>query len=134
MAKGQFQHIRRNCSRKEDFTLHTEILKESFVAKGYNQDSLGNELQKVSAMNRNLLLAPKVKELGEVNLIEWAFITTFSSQYWCDNKIMKKRWQVLKNDRVLGLTLPDKPNVIFRRSNTLKDALAPSAVNPPPRS
>lgn len=47
------------------------------------------------------------------------------------NKIIKKHWQVLKSDNILGPKLPEKPNVIFRRNTALKDTFAPSSINPP---
>lgn len=46
---------------------------------------------------------------------------------------MKKHWKVLKGDRILGPVLPNKPNAVYRRKQTLKDMLAPSAIDFPPK-
>lgn len=46
---------------------------------------------------------------------------------------MKKHWKILKGDEILGPLLPSKPNIVYRRNLTLKDKLAPSAIDLPPK-
>lgn len=107
------------------------MLKGRFVEKGYDP-ILDKELQEVSLLNSSNLLAPKKRAEKSVGSgFEWFFITTFSSHYWWVNKIFRKHWQVLKCDKISGPTFPDKPKVLYRKNQTLKDLLAPSAINPP---
>lgn len=82
---------------------------------------MNQELEKVKNIDRSILLKPKTRESRENNPYEWTMVTTFSSQYWWINKIMKKHWQILKSDSILGPILPEKPNVIFRRNTAPKD-------------
>lgn len=82
------------------------------MEKEYDSRSLDKELQDVSLLNRKSFLAPKNKDMVNNNKFEWSFLTTFSSQCWWVNKIIRKHWQVLKSDKILGPKLPDKPNVV----------------------
>lgn len=45
------------------------------------------------------------------------------------NKTIKKHCQVLKDNKILEPKLPEKPNVIYRKTRTLKDVLPPSGLS-----
>lgn len=53
--------------------------------------------------------------------------------FWWVNKIIHKHWQILKCDKVLDPALPDRPKVLYRKNQNLKDLLAPSNIDPPPK-
>lgn len=38
---------------------------------------------------------------------------------------------ILKQDRVLGSFLPERPQFIYRKAPTLRDRLAPGVIDPP---
>lgn len=60
-------------------------------------------------------------------------VTTYSHHYYDIKKIMTKHWEVLKNDRVLGLALPDHPQVIFRGVPPLKLQVTSNILDAPSR-
>lgn len=89
IPKGQFQRLRRNCSKIEDFKEQADILKNSFLDKGYKSDTLESDLTKITNMEREMLLKPTAKNRKNNNF-ERVFVTTFSSQHWWVNKVYEK--------------------------------------------
>lgn len=134
IPKRQFQWVRRNCSRIEDFYIQANVLKKRFEDKGYDSKALEEDHLKLANVEREQLLKLKIsQDENKKKGHEWAFITTFSSQHWWVNRIMTKHWNILKGDRILGPLLPNKPDIVYRRNLTLKDKLAPSAIDLPPK-
>lgn len=46
-------------------------------------------------------------------------------------KIVRRHWPILKQDRVLGPALPEYPEFVYRKAPSLRDKLAPGVINPP---
>lgn len=134
ILQGQFQRIRRNCSRLQDFESQVNVLKKCFLEKGYKPLQLDKEMREVALLDRQDLLVSKMKNIDSNKKdLEWSFVTTFSSHFWWVNRTIQKYWQILKSDNILGLQLPERPKVLFCKNQTLKDLVAPSVVDPPPR-
>lgn len=109
--------MKRNCTYPEDFHNQANVLKKRFIEKGCDSNVLDRDLRTVSVLDRKDLLVPRNKNASNnMNGYEWSFLTTFSSQYWWVNRIFRKPWQVLKCDKILGPTLPNKPKILFRRN------------------
>ena len=56
---SQFLHLRRICSREEDFTKHAKNMKSHFIGRGYPEKILNDSLEKVKLLSRQTLLTPK---------------------------------------------------------------------------
>lgn len=92
------------------------------------------DLQDVALLDRQSLLVSKSKDKdGTRSDLQWSFLTIFTPHFRWVNQIIRKHWQVLRYDKVLGPNLPDQPKVLYRRNQNLKDLVAPSVVDPPPR-
>lgn len=87
----------------------------------------------MSELDQCTLLSSQAKPDRINNSFGWAFLTTFSTQYYWINRLLKKHWKVLKGDRILGPVLPDQPKVMFCRSQILRNDLAPNIVDLPPK-
>ncbi|KAM9325141.1 NACHT, LRR and PYD domains-containing protein 3-like [Gastrophryne carolinensis] len=100
IPKSQFIGVRRNCKEDEDYNKQAWIIGDRFINKGYD----------------SLLIEREIKEYGKNHRIL--------------KRVLEKNWHILKNDDILGPTLPDKPKVIFRRPPTLATKLVRSYVRP----
>lgn len=76
--------------------------------------------------DRQELLSEKPPQVDHKEDFGLAFLTTYSSQHWAIERI-------IKNDRVLGPLLSDRPRVIFRGASNLRsiDSIAPNVLDPP---
>lgn len=108
-----------------DFLSKSQTLKLRFMEKGYKPLELDADIQAVSGVDRNSLLAdcPKVQR---ENHFKWSFFTSYSIQHNEIKKILNKHWKVLLNDRVLGLVLPDRTGIIFRGAHSILGEVAPT--------
>lgn len=63
-------------------------------------------------------------------------LTNFSIQHKQIKDIIHRHWKVMKNDTILGPTLPEHVGVIYRGAMPLKGQIAPNVIDPPasPRS
>lgn len=59
------------------------------------------------------------------------FFTTFSVQHKQIKDIFQKHWNVLKNDYILGPTLPDRAEVTYRGAPSLRGKIAANVLDPP---
>lgn len=60
-----------------------------------------------------------------------ALILDFNVQHKDIEKIFKKYWYILKEDKHLQSILPDKPLIIYKRATTLRDLIVKNVVDPP---
>lgn len=114
IPKGQFIRIRHNCDLMGDYYTQTNILIESFVAKGYNRYELEHTRDKVRNMDREIILQNKTREQNQKDKVP--FITGFNKQYKVLERIVKKNWPIISNDPHLNKILPSKPTFIYRRA------------------
>ena len=47
--------------------------------------------------------------------------------------MIKRHWQILKNDKDLKQILPDKPRILYKRAPTLRNLVVKTVVEPPPK-
>lgn len=80
-------------------------------------------------LDRNTLLNKKIRMKNERK--ELAFITGFNNQYTDVERIIKRYWPILKEDRVLANILPGKPKFVYRKAPTLWNHLVHNAIDPP---
>lgn len=122
----------RNCTDTEVFTVQAGVLKQKFIDKGYDNAILDYEIQRAINTERKTLLEIKPKKDPDEKL-KWAMLTSFSIQHKQVQNIVKKHWEVLRQDNVLGKLLPGDAKVIFRGAPSLQGRIAPNVINPPSR-
>ena len=107
-------------------------MKARFLEKGYKESNIDDTIRQVANIDRKTMLT-KQGQPGRIrdNRFGCSMITGFSNQYFSVKKIFNKYWNILKNDRILGPAIPDKPVVLFRGAPSLRHKLAPNVINPP---
>ena len=59
---------KKNLSEASEISKNLQVLKESFINRGFNEKLLNTEFQRPSEIERNALLAPKSKEKDQIEL------------------------------------------------------------------
>ena len=87
----------------------------------------------VQKLDRTTLVADKDNPTGESTNVTHNFkmILDYNVQHKKFERIIAKNWSILKQDKVLGPVLPEKPQFIYKKAPSLRDRLAPSVLNPP---
>lgn len=78
-------------------------------------------------IERKTLLEIKPKKDPDEKL-KWAMLTSFSIQHKQIQNIVKKHWEVLRQDNILGKLLPGEAKVIFRGAPSLQGQIAPNVT------
>lgn len=114
IPKGQFMHIRRNCSQDSDYAIQAAVIKQRFIEKGYNEPSLDKMIEEVGKSSQELMLIPKERIQNQKH--EWGFISQYHKQYREIESIFKKHWNILTMDKIFKSALPDTPPFIYRKT------------------
>lgn len=62
---------------------------------------------------------------------KWAVLTSPSIQHKKIKNIIRKHWEVLRQDNILCTLVPEEAKVIFRGAPTLQGRVTPNVINPP---
>lgn len=133
VPKSQFIRLRRNCTFKHDFLMQASDLKTKFVEKGYSGADLDKTINEVACLDRANMIKGTDRITKNNNIHEFSLVTTYSRQHYDIKKILRKHWAVLKNDKVLGPSLPERPQVIYRGVPPLRLQVAPNVLDAPNR-
>lgn len=81
-------------------------------------------------MDRESLLVEEPKVREKDNKLYLPFITAYLYQHYKVKESVRRHWHVLKNYNILGDTLPEQPQVMFRGVSSLRDIVAPNVCDP----
>lgn len=128
ISKGQFTHIRWNCTLDADYVTQAQYIKQWFVEKGYRARRLDKLIAEVGSNSQETCLIPK--ERPQDSKHEWGFISGFHEQYREIESIFKKHWNILSMDKVLSKILPENPPFIYRRTTLFGDQVVKKVLDP----
>lgn len=80
-------------------------------------------------MNRELILKDKIQTRDNDASADFTIVLDYNVEY----KEVEKTLGHLKKDIHLGLLLPHKPHIVYRRAPTLSNLLVKRAIDPPNR-
>ena len=127
IPKGQFNRLKRNCTRDEEYIEQSILMQKKFEEKCY-PENLVNEAF-------SFFLKPPEATLTKKHLVNentTRFVTTYNDCYKSVADIIKKHFKILHLDQRLAPILPATPQVTFRRARTIKNILAPSKIQKKP--
>lgn len=75
----------------------------------------------------------QLRLIGLKNILVLLSLQVFHASIGTLKKIVSKHWNVLKNDRMLGTTLPERQNVVFHDVLSLRLQVAPNILDAPNR-
>lgn len=110
------------------------VLKDRFLDKGYEAPAIEEEIKRAEDTDRRNLIHAQPRPSTEADQhFKWSMLTSFSTQHRKFLNIVRRHWEVLRSDRVLGPLLPEKAKVIFRGAPSLRLKVAPNVLDPPVR-
>ena len=116
---SQALRLRRICSHSETLKNRIEEYSIYFLACGYKQNTVLNEMQKVLTMTQEDCLQIKARET--VN--RTPLVTTFSPHTPFIAEIANRNWDFLKSKERLASIFKDPPLIAYRRPKNLRDKL-----------
>ena len=119
IAYGQAIRIKRICSTEEKLNNRLIQLKQWLVNRGYKEDHVDSEVERVNLVERASLLQKREKKIDNSITLVLTYHPALIQVY---EILQKAHRHVLKSPR-LNSVLPSPPRVAFRNSKTLKDKL-----------
>lgn len=129
IPKGQLIRVRRNCTKESDYKIQADLVGKRFMDKGYDAEFINKQISSVQSLDRTTMIHTQKKT--SLILEAPALILNFNVQHKDIEKIKKKYWYILREDKHLQSILPDKPFIVYKRANTLRDPIVKNVVDPP---
>ncbi|CAJ0929289.1 unnamed protein product, partial [Ranitomeya imitator] len=124
---GQFLHVRRNCTRDDDFSIQARDLSDRFHQRGYPRRVISKGYQRARGQDKRSLLSSK----GRCQEMQTSFITDFNNSWKQVSDILSKHWQILRTDAQTVEVTSDRPLMTARRAPNLRDLLTKSHFQRP---
>lgn len=127
---GEMLRIRRACSNVEDLTIAQHQSKARFTQRGYNAEVINKAIIKANSKDRKDLLTRKDSiptNTSNKETTETRLILTYSSQQSTLRRIINRNWSVVRGDPVIGMMMPAKPSITFRKAQSMSDLLVKSS-------
>ena len=122
---GQAIRLKRICSNKEKLSSRLENLEHWFCNRGYREEMVHSEIQKVHSMNRkNLLKKPEKQDKNDSLFL----VLTYHPALNKVRKILRKAHRHTIRSPRLSAVLPSPHWVAFHHPKTLKDHLVRSKL------
>jgi len=116
---SQALRIKRICSTKEEFSKECNTLKEKLLERGYDQNLIENQINKVDAFDRNQLLTKKKK--ATLNRIPISL--TYNRTLPNIKSILQKNWNILQINPSLQTVFENHPVIAYRKNRNLKQII-----------
>ena len=87
----------------DTFSVQANILKQMFIDKGYDPETIELDLRTTLETNRSFLLEIKPKRKQD-DSFKWALLTSFSTQYKQVKSIITKHWEIVREPTVEELS------------------------------
>ena len=123
---SQFLRLRRICSDNDDFVGRTLEMKTYFLARGYPETSLDNDLRRVSAVPRDdALTPPSHRNDNAGNKVP--LVLTYNPFNTGTKRILLDNFDILSTDPETRRIFSEFPLVSYRRDTNLRDVLVHSS-------
>ena len=115
----------RICSDNDDFAARATEMKAFFLARGYPEALLDDDLSKISTVSRNeALTSPAERDSIESRV---PLVLTYNQFNTGTKRILLDNFEMLLSDPATRTIFPELPLVSYRRDRNLRDYLVHSA-------
>ena len=121
---SQALRLRRICSDNNELNKHSDKLKQQFIARGYSQTLVDNQIKKAIDIPRKDTLKLTNKERS--NRIP--LVTTFNNTLPPMAQIIQKRWDILKLKPNLKEIFQEPGMIAYRRPRNLKEMVGSNNI------
>ncbi|XP_040196442.1 uncharacterized protein LOC120929219 [Rana temporaria] len=123
---SQFLRIRRNCSLEDDFHEQCNALSLRLSSRGYTKTCLRKAFNRVKALDRRQLIFKTKSRKVRSEENNSRIILGFSNEHTRIRRIITKFWPILTEDPILQNLILDRPQLTFRRADSLGTMLVRS--------
>ena len=113
---SQALRIKRVCSSFDEHKKHSNGLVKQFVEKGYKENIIQSQIEKVGSLKRSTLLN-KTDAVWK-NVIQFSVI--YSSNLLNIREIISKNWHILNTNNTFGNVFKTTPFIAFRKNMSLR--------------
>ena len=117
---SQALRLKKICAETSKLSKNLQVLKESFINRGFKEKFLDTEFQRLSEIERDALLTPKSKEKDQKRI---PFITTYNKTLPNLKQIINKHWHLLQINSNLRTAFEQEPLIAYRRNKNFGDLI-----------
>ena len=118
-AKGESFRLLRTNSSKVVFEENIKSFKTRLVSRGYPSNLVDKILSEVNFAERKNALTQKQKAHKKI----LPFVTQFQPSLPCSKNIIRDKWHLVQNQRLLREIYKEPPLISYRKGKSLKDML-----------
>ena len=122
---SQALRLKKICAETSELSKNLQVLKESFINRGFKEKFLDTEFQRLSEVERDALLTPKSKE-KDPKIIP--FITTYNKTLPNLKQIINKHWHLLQINSNLRTAFEQESLIAYRRNKNLGDLIGSKKI------
>ena len=122
---SQVLSLKKICAETSELSKNPQVLKESFINRGFKEKFLNTKFQRLSEIERDALLTPKSKEKDQKRI---PFITTYNKTLPNLKQIINKPWHLLQINSNLRTTFEQEPPIAYGRNKNLGDLIGSKKI------
>ncbi len=119
--------LRRICANDSDLDLRTHELTDQLIRRGYNKDTVTQQISKAKSVPRQdtLRISEKNTKSDRVPLV-----VTYHPNLPDLNGIIRKHWPIIQSHPRLNNAIPELPIIAYKRPKNLRDILIRAQIKP----
>ena len=122
---SQALRLKKICAETSELLKNLQVLKESFINRGFKEKFLDTEFQRLSEIERDPLLTPKSKEKDQKII---PFITTYNKTLPSLKQIINKYWHLLPINSNLRTAFEQEPLIAYRLNKNLRGLIGSKKI------
>ena len=122
---SQALRIKRVCSTFDEYKKHSNDLVKRFVEKGYKENIIRNQIDKVDNLERSTLL----NKTNAVRKNVIPFSVTYSPTLPNTREIINKHCYILNIDNTFGNVFKATPVIAFRKNISLRQIIGTNTIS-----
>ena len=121
----QALRLKKICSETSELNKHLDELKESFINRGYKENFLIDQFNRISEVTKEVSLTSKPKTASQPRIpLELKFNRTLTNI----KGIIDKHWYLLQINPKLKNTFQEKPIKSYKRNRNLKEIIGSNKI------
>ena len=121
---SQALRIKRLCSTFDEYKKHSNDMVQRFMEKGYKENIIRNQIEKVDNLERSTLL----NKTNAVRKNVIPFSVTYSPTLPNIREIINKHWHILNINNTFRNVFKATPAIAFRKNTSLRQIIGTNAI------
>ena len=122
---AQAIRVKKICSEQSELNKNLDKLKTDFVKRGYNENFVEEQFERISTKERKSLLEKKSTLSNQTRI---PLVITYNTTLPNIKEIIYKHWNLLQINTVLRPLFEEKPIIAYRRNKNLRDLIGGNRI------